>query len=177
MTIQVAPETSYFDKFEKGGDKVPVGGHSYLWEPNDKVFHGRILGQGDPLRPKSLNLHRDPHGRVIGDSRSFLAKTQSSEVPYVVVQRVAKSTTYTKGSIKILTLENYAGGMGPNTAKQKRGLKTSKRQGGTVTLYKLRKRIPVKAQLEFIPTVTASVQSHWAGRMNEALADAVRSAK
>lgn len=170
VIIQVSEQTGYLNKFERGGEKRPVGGHDYLWEPNAKVFKNRILSQGDPLRPKNLHLHRDPHGRVIGDNRTFLARTGNAEVPFVVVQRKTRGLTRNsmfKGiSFTTLTLENYG----------KRG-KTLKREAGTVTLYKLRKRIPIKAQLEFVPTVKRAVQSRFRETFRDELAAAMRTAR
>jgi len=167
VIIQVSEGTSYLNKFEKGGDKLPVGGHNYLWEPNAKVFKNRIIQGSDPLRPKNLHLHKDPHGRIIGDNRTFIAKTGNSEVPLVVVQRVDRGLTKgSKRKVKGLTLDNYG----------KKG-KTLSRTGGTVTLYKLRKRVPVKAQLEFLPTITKTVQSRFRSVFDEALAGAMRTAK
>lgn len=168
VVIQVSEKTNYLDKFEKGGDKLPVGGHAYLWEPNDKVFKNRILPQGDPLRPKNLNLHRDPHGRVIGDNRTFLAKTGNSEMPFVVVQRrEAPHKGFTKGSMKSLNLNSFG----------RKQLQAKKRGEATVTLYKLRKRIPVKAQLQFVPTITKVVQSRFRQVFATELASAMRTAR
>lgn len=175
VVIQVSPQTSYLDKFEKGGEKRPVGGHDYLWEPNAKVFKNQILSQGDPLRPKNLHLHRDPHGRVIGDSRTFLAKTGNPEVPFVVVQRIDRGLS--KGSkrrVSKLDLDNFQGGFGPRRKSEKVSLS---RGAGTRTLYKLRKRIPVKAQLQFVPTITRTVQSRFRGVFGEELAAAMRTAR
>jgi hypothetical protein len=159
VIIQVSPQTSYLNKFEKGGDKVPVGGHNYIWEPNAKVFKNQIIPQSSPLRPKALHLHLDEHGRIIGNERTFIAKTGNAEIPMVVVQR-------TKSAF-----------IGPVSKMQKRITKMGKKSGGTVTLYKLRKRVPIKAQLEFIPTIEKTVHSRFRACFDDALTYAMRPRK
>jgi hypothetical protein len=169
VIISVDPRASYLNKFEAGGLKVPVGGQKFLWEPNAKVFRNQVIPSGDPRRPKNLNLHRDEHGRVVGQARTFMARTGNPEIPYVIVMRQSREQTFTRGSMR-MNLDSYG-------SKQLKRVKGVKRQGATVTLYKLRTRIPIKAQLHFVETVQATVASRWQARMTEAMEYALRTAR
>lgn len=159
VVIQVSPETSYLDKFEKGGFKFPMGGHSYLWEPNAKVFKNKIIPAGDPLRPKNLHMHLDPGGRVIGDQRTFRVRPNNhgTTADFLILQRQSRS--------------------GPKRAKHGKHGKMLERKSSTVVLYKLRKRIPIQAQLEFVSTIQSSVDATFDMHMGQAMVEAMRSAK
>jgi hypothetical protein len=177
VIIQVSPQTSYLDKFEDGGEKVPSAGRNWIWEPNAKIFKNRVIPGGDPLRPKNLHMHRDGHGRLIGDSRTFIALRASGPYEGFVVQRQnAPRRGFTAGSMKGLNLNNVAVGYGPQRRGMK-SLKEKKRKDATVVLYKLRKRVPIKAQLQFEPTIERTVQSRFHSRMSDSLAEALRTAR
>jgi hypothetical protein len=181
VIIQVAPETDYLAKFEEGGFKQPVGGRHYVWMPNEKVFRKRIIPEGDPLRPRNLHMHRDPNGRILGNQRTFMVfpqgKTSFNGYDALVVQRQASPHRgFTRGSIRGLNLDNFAADFGPRQARERR-LVAKKRQDATRTLYKLKTRVPIKAQLHFVPTIQESVNRVAASRFREALGDAMRTAR
>lgn len=170
VIIQVQEKRSYLEKFEAGGFKVPMGGHSYLWEPNAKVFKNKIIPAGDPLRPKNLHMHLDTSGRMVGDQRTFMVRPRKGtggSIEHLVIQRTGRDLTAgSKRKLKGLTLANVG----------KKG-KTLERGAGTRTLYKLRKKIPIQAQLEFVSTIKASVDATFNMHMYQAMAEAMRSAK
>lgn len=182
VVIRLDDRTSYLEKFEESGLKQPVGGRHYLWIPNDKVFKNKIIQAGDPLRPKSLNLHRDAHGRIIGDQHTFMIHPNGKDYP-IVVQRTGKSghNGFTKGSLAKLTLDNFGGGgAGPRQRVEKVTLKRRKvkyQDQATVKLYTLKARVTVPVKLEFTSTLEKNIQANWTPRMQQAMAQAMRTAR
>jgi hypothetical protein len=179
VIIQVAQETQYLEKFESDGMKVPVGGRRYLWIPNDKVFKNKVISPDDPLRPRKLNLHRDPHGRIIGDQRTFMIHTQNGQT--LVLQRTGKSghKGFKAGSMKGLSLDNVATGMGPRQ-RTDRALQPRKVRYGdqaTIKLYTLKARVRVPVKLEFFSTISKSVESTSVSRFRQAMDQAMRTAR
>jgi hypothetical protein len=181
LIIQVAEETQYLDKFESinGGQKVPVAGRHYLWIPNDKVFKNKVISADDPLRPRKLNLHRDPHGRIIGDQRTFMIHAHNGAI--LVLQRTGKAghKGFKAGSMKALTLDNVATGMGPRQ-RTERALQSRKVRYGdqtTIKLYTLKTRVRVPVKLEFFTTIARSVETTSVSRFRQAMDQALRTAR
>lgn len=173
VVIQIEAKRSHFEKFEEGGEKVPVAGRKFLAVPNPKVFGRRILKADDPLRPKNLHLHKDDHGRIIGDQRTFVVPTTNGQ--QAIMQRVGRRLVVSgKGSLGRLTLDNFAGGMGPRTKKERYSVS---RTEGVRTLYQLVKRVKVKASLQFVETITREVQAKTAARFEEGFMQATRTAR
>jgi hypothetical protein len=177
FVIQIAPTGGYLEKFEEDGFKVPVGGRHYLWIPNDKVFANQPIKPNDPRRPKSLHLHKDPHGRIIGDERSFMIRPTGSTDP-IVLQRTGSTgrVGFKKNSIKALTLDNVAVGVGPRQ-RHERALVQRKRRyqdQATIKLYTLKARVAVPVKLEFVNTITKTVETNFRDRMLEAMTYAVQ---
>ena len=181
LIIRLSDKTNYLEKFEESGLKQPVGGRHYLWIPNDKIFKNKIIQAGDPRRPKNLNLHRDAHGRIIGDERSFMIHTSNGQT--LVLQRTGSSghKGYTKSSIAKLTLDNFgAGSAGPRMKAEKSMLKARKvryQDQATVKLYTLKARVSVPVKLEFTSTIGTNVAANWAPKMQQAMAQAMRTAR
>lgn len=173
VVIQLAypNERHFLDQHEPGGERVRHGG-GRLWQPNQAVFKSKIIGRANPLHPKNLHLHKDAAGRIIGDQRTFLVRTKSHQV--LILQRVDRGlTSKSKRSLKGLTLDNVATGMGPHTRKQK----ALSRTGGTQLLYRLVSKVRIPARLEFASTISTSVQATWEREMHAALVEALRGAK
>ncbi len=157
VVIQVEDKRSYLNKFEDGGEKVPLGGRMHIAVPNDDVFRGRILKPDDPLRPKNLQLHRDSHGRVIGDQRTFVLPLRH-QGEQGIFQRLGKDKR--------------------GRQKKNKGIRGRKGlDSGIQLLYTLVKRVPVRAQLQFVPTITATVATRSASRFREAFDEAMRTAR
>lgn len=154
VVIEVQQRADYLNKFEDGGEKVAIGGRRYLAIPNDKVFSDGIVDQGSPLRIKNLNLHKDEHGRLIGDQQTFLLPMRNQAGQAGIFQRTAKDTR--KGQAR----------------KSKDG-----QDSGIRLLYKLVARAKIPAKLEFIPTVQATVDAQAGQLMDQAIAEAQRTAK
>ena len=157
VLIQVQERASYLDKFEEGGEKVALGGRRYLAIPNDKVFSDGIVEKGSPLRIKNLHLHKDEYGRVIGDQRTFLAPFRGAEGSAGIFQRISKDTR--KGSAKSA------------------GTKSSTADAGIQLLYKLVSRARIPAKLEFVQTVQDTVDTQSRTLLDDAFADAMRTAR
>lgn len=173
VVIQVEAKRGYLEKFEQGGDKVPVNGRRMLAVPNSKIFGKRILKPDDPLRPKNLHLHKDAHGRVIGDQRSFVIKLQNGQ--QAIMQRTdRKLMTTGSGGLSRVRLDNFQGGMGPRRRWEKYSFHRSK---GTRLLYNLVRRVKVPAQLQFIETITKAVDAQASMRFDEAFAKAMKGAR
>jgi len=181
VVITLDPRTDYLQKFEEGGIKQPVGGRKYLWIPNDKVFHGRIISASDPRRPKNLNMHRDSHGRVLGDQRTFMIMPKNRQDP-IVLQRTGGSghSGFTESSLKKLSLDNFGGFKGEHSKVERRTLtkrKVRQQDLAVVKLYTLKARVSVPVKLEFVDTITKTAQKVAPGRMTEAMIEALRTAR
>ncbi len=170
--IQIQADRDYLNKFEQGGEQIPHG--RYRWIPNRDVFKSRIIGAGDPLNPKNLKFHKDPSGRMLGNERTFMVRTKGNGQLLVLQREDRRLTKGSKGRLGKLTLDNFKGGQGPATKKQKLSLQ---RTAGVRMLYRLTTRYKVRAQLEFYDTVSRTVQDVFPARMREAMDQAMRSAK
>lgn len=173
VVIRVEAKRSYLEKFEEGGEKVPIGGRRYLAIPDPSVFKRRTLKADNPLRPKNLHLHKDPHGRIIGDQRTFVVPTANGQ--QAIMQRVARRLVVSgKASLSRLTLDNFADGMGPRTKKERY---STHRTDGVRRLFSLVRRVKVDARLEFADTIRGAVQAKLQERFAEAFMQTVRTAR
>lgn len=150
---------------EKGGFKVRHGGKR-LWQPNGEVFKGKIIGRSNPLNPKNLKLRMQADGRIQGEQRTFLVKGKGQ---VLILQRLANDKAhpgFTSGSLSRISLKNFGG--------NKSGFLVRKRDPASVrTLYRLISRAPIKARLEFEPTIVKTVQKDFPAEVTRALHDAM----
>lgn len=154
--IQVQARAGYLGKFEEGGEKVAIGGRRYLAIPDETVFPDGIVPRGSELKLRKLNLHKDDHGRLIGDQRTFLAPLRGGDQAAGVFQRVGASSK--KG-------RPLGGGSHHDTSANVR------------LLYKLVARARVPAKLEFYETVAETVAAKSKDILNDAFAEAMRTAR
>lgn len=172
VVIQVQADRYYLDKFEEGGFKLPVKGR-WIWKPNPAVFKDQIITGSNPLNPHNLTFQRRG-GQMIGNEQTFMIKTNKSG-QLLVMQRVDRTlASRSKRVMGKLSLDNFQGGMGPRAKGEKYALH---RTDGTRMLYQLVERVSVPAKLEFVETVTRTVQEAFPDRMREAIKDAIRTAK
>lgn len=169
VTIQVQASRDYLDKMEDGGYKLPTHGR-WIWKPNPDVFKGKVIPA--KLRPSALNF-QSVGKNLIGDQRTFMVKAKNNQ--NLVLQRVDAGLA--KGSKRIMgkiTLDNFKGGMGPRTKREKY---TLSRTAGTRMLYQLVDRVSVPMKLEFVDTVTQTVTAVWPARFQEAMDKAMDTAR
>lgn len=174
VVIQLAypDDRPFMDQHEKGGFRTRHGGR-FLWQPNQQVFKSRVIAASNPLSPKNLHMKRTPAGQVKGEQRTFMVKTASGQ--RLVLQREDRRLDQRSArGIKSLTLDNFAGGMGPRTKKEKRSIR---RTGGTRLLYRLVERVRIPADLHFVETIQREVEAKQEAIMNEALLQALRTAR
>lgn len=157
VVIQVLDRAGYLDKFEQGGDKVALGGRKYLAIPNDKVFSDGIVDQGNPLRIKNLHLHKDEFGRLLGDQRTFLAPLRGGQGSAGIFQRMGENPKKGRGKAQ------GGRGSGPDP--------------GIRLLYKLISKAKIPAKLEFVQTIQTAVDEQSSTILNDAFAEAMRTAR
>ena len=165
VTIQLAyPDARPFmDQHEQGGERTRHGGR-YLWQPNQQVFKSKVISASNPLAPKNLHMGRTPAGQIKGEQRTFMVKTTNGE--RLVLQRE-------RGKQKEL-----AGGK----AHGKKGLgkvrkRNTKGRAQTRVLYRLVSRVRIPADLRFVNTITAAVESQMDQAMGQAVRDALKWAR
>lgn len=155
--IQVQARAGYLGKFEEGGEKVAIGGRRYLAIPDETVFPDGIVPRGSELKLRKLNLHKDDHGRLIGDQRTFLAPLRNGGQAAGVFQRTGKDTR--------------------SSAAKKKGVKDAAGDAGVRLLYKLVGRARIPAKLDFYQTVADTVAARSKDILNDAFAEAMRTAR
>jgi hypothetical protein len=165
VIIQVQASRNYLDKLEEGGFKLPTSGR-WIWKPDPDAFKGKVIPEN--MRPKALHFHT-VGGNVIGEQRTFMLKTSYGAV---VKQRV--TSVGTRRDLRKLTLDNLKTGMGPHGKKEKYSLT---RTEGVRTLYRLVDRVSVPVKLEFVETVSRTARDVFPGRFQEAMGEAMRSAR
>lgn len=174
VVIQLAypDDRPFMDQHEKGGFRTRHGGR-FLWQPNQQVFRSKVIAASNPLSPKNLHMQRTPAGQIKGDQRTFMVKTANGQ--RLVLQRQdRKLDGRSVRGLKSLTLDNFAGGMGPRTKKEKRSIR---RTGGTRLLYRLVERVRIPADLRFVDTIQREVAAKQGVVMQEALMQALRTAR
>ena len=171
VVISIPVSQDFLKKFEEGDPKVPRQG-KWLWIPNPVVFQNKIINRGNPLHPKNLHFAKSKGGQLVGDQRTFMLKGKNGKP--LVIQRTDRGLA--KGSYSIMrsmTLDNVHTGMGPREKKQK-GIR---RSAGTRLLYTLVSRVSTPVRLEFVNTITNEVQARWPERLDQAIRDAMRTAR
>ncbi|WP_306600748.1 hypothetical protein [Geothrix sp. 21YS21S-2] len=180
VIIQVAPEADYLNKFEEAGIHEPMGGRQFVWIPNPKVWKNGIVPKEDPLRPSKLKFTRDPHGRMEGNLGTYMIKRRSDGAT-LVMQNTGKTghKGFTLGSMKALSLDNVATGMGPRMRTQKalKNRKVAYKDQRRIKLYTLKSKVTVPIKLQFVPTITNTVDARIASRFREAWDEAMRTAR
>jgi hypothetical protein len=171
VIISIPVAQDFLSKFEGGDPKVPRNG-KWLWIPNPAVFANKIINRGNPLHPKQLHFQKSKGGQLQGDQRTFMIKGKHGKP--IVLQRVDRKLG--KGSastMRAMTLDNVQVGMGPRQKREK----AIHRTGGTRLLYTLVSRVPTPVRLEFVNTITHEVEAQWPGRINEAIHEALGTAR
>ena len=174
VVIQLAyPDNRPFmDQHEKGGFRTRHGGR-FLWQPNQQVFRSKIIAASNPLHPKNLHMHKTDKGQIKGDQRTFMVKTASGQ--RLVLQREDRRLDKRSArGLKSLNLDNYAGGMGPRRKKETRSIR---RTGGTRLLYRLVERVRIPADLRFVDTIQREVAAKQGVIMQDAMRQALRTAR
>lgn len=170
VTIRIAENRSFFNKFEEGGDKLPVNGTRMLAVPSPALAN-RVLMPGDPLRPKNLELKKIGN-TWRGKERTFIMHFYHGNKLGIMQRMESGHPGYKAQSMSRLNLNNFG--------TKNRGLvKRQRRYGerGYRLLYTLVSRVKVKAKLEFRQTGQTTVARQWTPRWNQALAQALRTAR
>lgn len=175
VVIQVQADRDYLDRFEAGGYHLPEHGR-WIWKPNPQVFRNRIIPAGDPLSPKGLKFQKV--GRAMeGNERTFMVKSNKG-LPLVLQRQDATLDKRSRRTVGKLTLDNFKAGIGPQTRAQSRKEKYSlHRTAGVRLLYQLVERVSVPIKLEFVDTVGTTARNVFPGRLQEAMRQAMRSAR
>jgi len=169
ITLEYPDGRPFMDQHEEGGDRTRHGGR-FLWQPNQDVFKSKVISANNPLAPKNLHMARTAAGQVKGEQETFMVRTAAGQ--RLVLQRVARGLA--KGTrLKSFTLDNLAVGMGPRTKKQKQ----LRRKDGTRVLYRLVERVRIPADLRFVDTIGQAVSASQSAVFNQAVMDALRSAR
>ena len=172
VQLQYPDARHFLDQHEEGGQRRRQGGR-YLWQPNEEVFKSKVISASNPLAPKNLHVRRTDHDQIKGDHGTFMVRAAGGQ--RLVLQRVARTLDgRSRRGMKGLTLENFAGGMGPNTRKQTRSLR---RTEGVRLLYRLVSTVKIPARLQFVETVSKTVQGQFAEVARAALTKAMGTAK
>ncbi len=169
ISLAYPDDRQFLAPHEKGGAKVRHGGKR-LWVPNAEVFKSKIIGRANPLHPKNLQLRLQADGRIQGEQRTFLVRSKGQ---VLILQRTDRGLSKKGSRLSSLTLDNVHVGIGPRRKKDK----AIHRTGGTRLLYRLVSRVPIKARLQFVSTITHTAQAEWPSVMREAMADAIKGAK
>jgi len=169
INLEYPDARPFMDQHEQGGARTRRGGR-FLWQPNQEVFKSKVIGAANPLSPKNLHMTKTPGGQIKGDQETFMVKTTSGQ--RLVLQRIAKGLA--KGTrLKSFNLDNVHVGMGPRTKKGKQ----LQRGAGTRLLYRLVDRVRIPADLKFVQTITQEVAMQQAAIMDQAVRDALRTAR
>lgn len=171
VIISIPATRDFLSKFEEGDPKVPKQG-KWLWIPNPAVFANKIINRGNELHPKQLHFEKSKGGQLQGSQRTFMIRSKANKP--IVIQRVDQKLG--KGSastMRGMTLDNVHVGMGPRMKKQK----AIHRTGGTRLLYTLVSKVSTPVRLQFVSTITNRVVEAWPARMDEALREALRTAR
>ncbi len=171
VIIRISDDRNYLDKFESLGYHLPFRG-KYVWIPNPAVFGNKIIERTNPLHPKNLAFQPFRGGMERGNESTYMIQGRQGPL---VFQRLEKSLTKASRKIvKRMTLNNFAGGQGPRTKKERYSLS---RTAGTRLVWSLVQRVTVPLKLEFVPTITREVNAMSQQRWNEAMAYAKETAK
>lgn len=178
VVIQLAypDDRPFMDQHEKGGFRTRHGGR-FLWQPNQQVFRSKVIAASNPLSPKNLHMQRTPAGQIKGDQRTFMVKTANGQ--RLVMQRVDR--TIRKGTdLSKFTLENVANTHGGNALQPDKKHRKARRlhlNNGTRLLYRLVERVHIPADLRFVDTIQREVAAKQGVVMQEALMQALRTAR
>lgn len=169
ISLAYPDDRQFLAPHEKGGAKVRHGGKR-LWQPNEEVFKSKIIGRSNPLNPKNLALKQQPDGRIQGKERTFLVRSKGQ---VLVLQRVAQRLSKRSSKLSSITLDNVHVGIGPRTKKAK----ALSRTAGVRLLYRLVSRVPIKAELRFVSTITNTAHAQWPSVARQAMVEAMKGAK
>jgi len=113
-------------------------------------------------------------GSLQGNEQTFMVKTKKTGQT-LVLQRVDRGLSKkSQRTVGKMNLDSFKGGMGPAEKREKYSLH---RNVGIRMLYQLVSRTTIPASLEFVPTITRTVNAQWSVRMQEAMAQAMESAR
>lgn len=177
VVISIPVAQDFLSKFEEGTPKVPRQG-KWLWIPNPDVFRNKIINRGNPLHPKNLHFQK-AKGQIKGEQRTFMLRVQGREGP-LVMQRVDRMLKKGASStMRAMTLDNVRTNEGAFRLKERESAKSIHRMDGNGVrlLYKLVAKVKTPVRLEFVSTITNRVIESWPARMDEALREALRTAR
>lgn len=167
VVIQVAPEfQEVASRLETGDDHVPKWGGRFCI-PNAKVFGGKVITAKNQLHPMNLKFVR--HGKQMqGNNRTFMVMGNGSQKVPLILQRTGAASTGYNHTSQLRGADGRFDGQlrTPGQRKAKQGVRL---------LYTLVKRSKVPAKLEFVQTISSSVNANWQAEMGKAMADAMRS--
>lgn len=177
VVISIPVAQDFLSKFEEGDPKVPRQG-KWLWIPNPAVFQHKIINRGNPLHPKQLHFQKSKGGQLQGDHRTFMIKAAYRNTPLVIQRMSSSHEGFKKAPMQKLldqgTLDNFENG------SKRMGLVRRRRHyqdRETRLLYRLVSRVVTPVRLEFVNTITNEVQAQWPERMNQAISEALRTAR
>jgi hypothetical protein len=172
VVVQVQPTRDYLSRMEEGGEKTPTRGR-WLWKPNAEVFKNKIILRSDPLHPLNLRFHKQGRSHQFqGNERTFMIAVKGL---LLVLQRVDRRLTKQSARrLGRLTLDTFRGGQGPSLKRERVAIE---RTVGTRLLYTLVSRVRVPRKLEFVNTISRTVQTQWPAVFADALGEAMRTAR
>lgn len=175
ITVPVAQD--FLTKFEKGDPKVPRMG-KWLWIPNPSVFKNKIISRGNPLHPKALQFTRSKGGQLQGKERTYMLKTKGG-TPLVLQRQDRGLKKGSASTMRSMTLDNVNTNKGAYSLKKRESAKSISRieGSGSRLLYTLVSRVSTPVRLEFVSTITQQVQASWPKRAEEAVLEALRTAR
>lgn len=159
VTIRIDPSRDFLGKFEQGGTRVPRQGHKGLSVP---LAARRNLATVIPrgMRPKAFNfkaLSTKGGKRILkGDKGTFLI--QKADGSGVILQRKGR---------KVAVSKRHHGPL----------MKGQRRDYALVTLFVLRPRTPVPADLHFVDTAYKSFRMRWPSSFTKWWNESVRTAR
>jgi len=177
VVISIPATQDFLNKFEEGTPKVPRQG-KWLWVPNPAVFQNKVINRGNPLHPKSLSFNKSKGGQLQGAQRTFMLRSKGGQ-PIVLQRQDRGLAKGSKSTMRTMTLDNVNTNKGAYSLKKGQSAKSITRGGGTGArlLYTLVSRVPTPVRLEFVSTITQEVQRVWPARAEEAVLQALRTAR
>jgi len=154
IQVKLPGNRHHLQDHEGGQVRVPHGG-KFLWQPNQDVFKSKIIGSGNSLAPKNLNLRRGKGGTLQGDHRTFLIKTNGQR--FILQRQGRRQGGTVRGRDEA----------GRYTIRKRR--RNSKGNGQTRLLYRLVQRVKLPARLAFVTTITRTVQDQWGATIGQAV--------
>lgn len=84
VEISLDQRAHWLARMEVGKDHTPFQGKQYLAVPNQAVFKNQVISSRNKLYIKNLSFHINDKGETVGNEGTFIIKSSSSSVPFIV---------------------------------------------------------------------------------------------